>query len=71
MELLDDICHMESHFGPFRDSVSFGARYVHGLHLTHHSLRNHFGCTCWYFGEEAQVEARFVLFRDSPNLDAR
>jgi hypothetical protein len=26
MELLDDVCHMESHFGLFGDSVSFGAR---------------------------------------------
>ena len=53
------------------ESVSFGARYVHGLRLTHHSLRNHFGSTFWYFSEEAQVEARFDLFGDSGNLDAR
>ena len=26
MELLDDVCHMKSHFGPFGYSVSFGAR---------------------------------------------
>ena len=25
MELVDDVCHMESRFGPFEDSVSFGA----------------------------------------------
>ena len=37
----------------------------------HHSLRNHFGSTCCYFDEEAQVEARFDLFGDSANLDAR
>jgi hypothetical protein len=66
-----DVCHMESHFGLWRNSVSFGARYVHGLRLMHHSLRNHFGSTCWYFGEEAQVEARFDMFGDSANLDAR
>jgi len=71
MELLDDVCHMESRFGLFRNSVSFDATYVHGLHLMHHSLRNHFGSTCWYFGEETQVEARFDLFGDSANLDAR
>jgi len=53
MELLDNVCHMESLYGLFRNSVSFGARYVHGLRLMHHSLRNHFGSTCWYFGEEA------------------
>jgi len=71
MELLDDVCPMESRFGLFRNSVSFGARYVHGLCLLHHSQRNHFGSTCWYFGEEAQVEAQFDLFGDSANLDAR
>ena len=64
MELLDDVCHMESRFGPFRSNVSFGARYVHGLRLMHHSPVIHFGSTCWYFGEGAQVEARFDLFGD-------
>ena len=62
---------MESRFGVLRDSISFGARYVHGLRLMYHSVRNHFGSTCWYFGEEAQVEARFGLLGDSANLDAR
>jgi hypothetical protein len=71
MELLDDVCHMESRFGLFRNCVCFSARYGHGLRLTHHSLRNHFGSTCWHFGEEARVEARFGLFGDSANLDAR
>jgi len=50
MEPLDDVCHMESHFGLFRNSVNFGARYVHGLRLVHHSLRIHFGSTYCYFG---------------------
>ena len=71
MELLDDVYYMESLFGLFRNSVNFSARYVHGLHLMHHSLRNHFGSTCWYFGEEGQAEARFDLFGGSANLDAR
>jgi len=71
IELVDDMCHMESLFGLFRNSVSFCARYVHGLRLMHHSLRNHFGRTFWYFGEEGQVEARFDLLGDSVNLDAR
>ena len=31
MELLDDVCHMEYRLGLYRNSVSFGARYVHGL----------------------------------------
>ena len=26
MELVDDVCHMESRFGLFGDNVSFGAR---------------------------------------------
>ena len=71
MELLDDVCHLVSRFGPFGDIVSFGARYVHSFRLMHHSLRNYFGSTCWYFGEEAQVEAQFDLFGDSANIDAR
>jgi len=71
MELLDDVCHMKSRFCLFRNSVSFGARYVHGLRLMHHSLRNHFGNTCWYFSEEAQLEARVDLLGDTVNLDAR
>ena len=31
MEILGDLGHVESCFGPFGDSVSVGARYVHGL----------------------------------------
>ena len=46
MELLDDVCHMESRFDPFGVSVSLGARLVYSLRLMHYSLRNHFGCTC-------------------------
>ena len=65
------MCHIESRIGVLRDSISFGARYVHGLRLMHHSLGNHFGSTCWYFGELAQVEVRFDLFGYSANLDAR
>jgi hypothetical protein len=42
------VCHIESHFGLFGDSVSFGARLVHGLCLMHHRLRNYFGRTRWY-----------------------
>jgi len=48
MELLDDVCHMESCFGPFVDILSFSARWVHSLRLMHHSLRNHFGRIIWY-----------------------
>jgi hypothetical protein len=31
MELLGDVGHAESRLDPFGDSVSFSARYVHGL----------------------------------------
>jgi hypothetical protein len=47
MELLGDVGHVESHFGPFEDSICLGARYIHSLHQTYHSLRNHFGRTRW------------------------
>jgi len=65
MELLDEVCHMESRFGPVGDSISFGARQEHDLHPVHHRL------PMVRLGEEAQVKARFCLFGDSANLDAR
>ena len=48
MELLGDTGLVESRFGPFVDVVSVGARKVHGLRLTYHRLRNHFGHNRWY-----------------------
>ena len=48
MELLCDVGHVESHFDPFGDGVSIGARYAHCLRQTYHTLRNHFGHTRWY-----------------------
>jgi hypothetical protein len=48
MELLGDVGHVESRSGPFVDSVSVGARFVHGLHQTYQRLRNHFESTRWY-----------------------
>jgi hypothetical protein len=51
MELLGDVGHMESLFGPFGDYVTIGpfgdARQVHGLRLMYHRLENHFRCTRW------------------------
>ena len=47
-ELIGDLGHVESHFGPFGYSVSVGARLVHCLHQTYHRLINHFGRTRWY-----------------------
>jgi hypothetical protein len=46
MELLGDVGHVESHMFLFGDTVSVGARLVHGLCQTYH-LRNHFGRTQW------------------------
>ena len=48
MELLGDVGHVESHFFPFGDSVSVGARQVRGLRWTYHRLRNRFGRIRWY-----------------------
>jgi hypothetical protein len=45
MELLVDIGPIESLFFSFGDSVSVGARWVHGLRKTYHRLRNHLGRT--------------------------
>ena len=45
MELLVDMGHVESHFRPFGDSVSVGARWVHGLRQTYHRLINRIGRT--------------------------
>jgi hypothetical protein len=45
MELLFNVGHVKSRFSPFGDSVSDGARRVHGLRQTYHRLGNHFGRT--------------------------
>jgi hypothetical protein len=47
MVLLGDEAQVDARFSPFRDNVSVGARYVHGLHRMYHKLRNHFGRTRW------------------------
>jgi hypothetical protein len=45
MELLGDLGCVESRFGLFGDSVSFGVRWVHGTRQTYHRLGNQFGRT--------------------------
>ena len=45
MELLGDMGHVEPRFDPFGDSVSVGARLVHGLPRMYHGNGNHFGHT--------------------------
>ena len=42
MEPLGDLGLVESRFFPFGDSVSVGARLVHGFRETYHRLRNQF-----------------------------
>jgi hypothetical protein len=61
VELLGDLGHVESCFGPFGDVVSVGARQVYGLHQTYHRLRNHFGCTQWYSSLVASLNWKLVL----------
>ena len=39
MELLADVGHVESRFGPFGDSVSVSVRKVHGLCQMYHMLK--------------------------------
>ena len=68
MELLGDLGHVESHFFPFGDSVSVGARKVHSLPSAQKSFWTH---SMVLLGDEAQAEDRFGLSRDSAKLDAR
>jgi hypothetical protein len=42
MELLGDMGHVESCFGPIGDGVSISAREVHGLREMFHWFRNRF-----------------------------
>jgi len=41
MELLGDV-------GSYRDSFNLDIRYVHGLRLMYHGIKNHFGRIQWY-----------------------
>jgi hypothetical protein len=38
MELLGDVGHVESQFGPFGDRFGVGAAHVHGLHQMYQRL---------------------------------
>jgi hypothetical protein len=49
MVLLVNEAHVEARFGPFRDCANLDTRWVHGLRLTYHRLRNHFGHTQWNY----------------------
>jgi len=65
MVLLYGVCHMESCFGLFGDSVSLHGTYH--LLLDQKPLSKH---PMVLLGEEAQVKAQFGLFEDSANLEA-
>jgi hypothetical protein len=59
---------VDSHFGPFVDSVKVGARVAPNVPLALKSLWTHPNVL---LGNEARVEARFDPFEHSANLDAR
>ena len=62
MELLGNVGHVESYFGPFGDSVSDGMRKVHGLRQMYHMLINHFGHTRCY-SLVMRLKSKFNLVR--------
>ena len=72
MELLGDVGHVEPRFSLFGDSVSVGARQVHGLRpLVTKAQKSFWTHLMVLLCEEAQVNARFSQFGDSANLDTR
>jgi hypothetical protein len=68
MELLGDVGHVKSHFGPFGDSVSVRARKVHGLSKRPYAQKSVWTHPMVLLGVEAEVDARFGLFGDNANL---
>jgi hypothetical protein len=59
MKLIGVMGLVESHFGPFGDNITFGARLVHGLRQS-------------TIGSEIVLDApNGTPFEDSANLDAR
>jgi hypothetical protein len=72
MELLGDVGHVESHFGQFGDSISVGAREVHGLGRTYHKLRKSFWTHMMQLlGDVGHVDSCFGPIRDSVSVGAR
>ena len=79
MQLLGDVGHVESHFGPFGDGVSVGARQVHGLRQTYHRLRKSFwmhpmvllGDGVMWNLVSVCLETVFVSVQDSCNVCAK
>jgi hypothetical protein len=71
MELLRDVGHVKSRFGPFGDSVNVSADKC--MVCAKHTIGSEIilDAPDGTLGDEAQVDARFILFGDSANLDAR
>ena len=72
MEPLGDLGHVESRFFPFGDSVSVGARLVHGLRQMYHRFEK----TFWthpmeLLGDMGHVGSCFGPFGDSISVGAR
>jgi hypothetical protein len=68
IELLGDVGHVESRFGPFGDSVKICAQFAQNVPLALKSLWMH---QMVLLGNEARVQARFGPFGHSANHDAR
>jgi hypothetical protein len=66
MELLRYVGYVESHFNPFGCKIC--ARFAPNIHYAWKSFWTN---QMELLGDEAQLEARFGLFRDSAKLDAR
>jgi hypothetical protein len=49
MVLLGDEAQVEAGFGLFGDSANLVARLVRGLRQIYNRLKNHFGCTRWFY----------------------
>jgi hypothetical protein len=72
IDLLCDFGHVELHFNPFGDCGSVSTSYVHGLHETYHRhIKSFWTHQMVHLGDEAQLDAQFVLLGDSANLDTR
>jgi hypothetical protein len=65
MELLGDVGHVESRFGPFGDSVCVSAGFAPNVPWAQKSFWTHL---MTLLGDEAQVEARFCPFGDRANF---
>jgi hypothetical protein len=64
MELLGDMGHVESRFGPFGDRCTVCAKHTLGSEIALDALMVP-------LDYKAQLEARFGPFGDSANIDAR